>query len=57
MEDFLSPEQVGKILHRSQSTLQLWRHKKIGPPWLNFQGKILYSSQKLLIWIEDNTVH
>ena len=37
-------------------TLNRWRHEGIGPPYLKFGSRVLYSGRDLLAWLEAHRV-
>ncbi len=54
--DLLTSKQAGEILRAKEATLEGWRHRKVGPPWLKLGGLVRYDRVKLLSWIESQRV-
>ena len=38
-------------------TLGQWRHKGKGPPYIKFEGRILYEGRALNEWLDAHVVH
>jgi predicted DNA-binding transcriptional regulator AlpA len=55
-QQLYTEEEVAKILHISSRTLQAWRLKGFGPPFVKMGSKsIRYKSCDLVAYIEDHT--
>ena len=51
--EFLTPTEVAKTLRVDLQTLQLWRGKKSGPPWMRVGPRtVLYRRSGLIAFIE-----
>lgn len=56
LSDKLTTEELALELKRSEATLIRWRRKRIGPPYLRLQGRVLYDRQKVQAWLEKQCV-
>lgn len=45
---FLDTKQLAERWRRSPRTIEGWRNKKIGPDYLNLNGKIVYDIEEIL---------
>jgi hypothetical protein len=51
---YLTKKEAARRLRRSASTMNDWRQRGIGPPAIKVAGgKLLYASDKLEAWIEQ----
>ena len=59
MSDFyLTEKEAAKVLSLSPRTLSNWRAKRVGPPWLKLEGKIVrYSMNRLREWMSSNIIN
>lgn len=48
----LTPKEVGKILRRSEKTLETWRRKHKGPRPIRVEGRVLYYEHEVLAYLE-----
>jgi hypothetical protein len=48
LPEFLTPDEVAAILHKSPHTLKLWRRLKIGPTYTKLDGKTILYPKELL---------
>ncbi len=55
-EALLTEAQTAEILNVSMRTLQAWRLKDQGPPFVRFGRSIRYRRDQLLDWISAHTV-
>lgn len=51
---YLRPAQVGGIMGWSINTLACYRSRGEGPPYMKVRNRVLYPSNELSSWIEDN---
>jgi hypothetical protein len=52
----LTEVSAADILHLSIRTLQSWRSKKLGPPFVRAGRAVRYRRGDLIQWIDANTV-
>ena len=50
---FLTEEEAAEFISFSPRTLQAWRQRNIGPPFLRIQRSIRYSEAALTSWMRD----
>ena len=50
--EYLTTEQVCRILRRSAVTVRKWRPSGRGLRWLKIEGRILYPSRELAAWLK-----
>jgi excisionase family DNA binding protein len=55
-EIFLTTEQVAELLKVKRSTLDQWRHKGEGPPYVKIGATIRYKKSSLLEYLDSSTV-
>jgi len=55
-ESLLSEIHAAELLGVSSRTLQAWRSRNEGPPFVRMGRAVRYRRQDLLAWIEQNTV-
>ena len=53
---FLKNDEAAEILRISANTLNKWRCRGLGPPYLKFNGTIRYDIDSLLKWANSQTV-
>jgi predicted DNA-binding transcriptional regulator AlpA len=54
----LTTSQVAEKLQLSDSTLEDWRWKRLGPPFLRIsRGCVRYDEDALEAWIQERMVH
>ena len=46
--------ELARRLHISERTLQRWRWKKKGPPYLKIGGRVVYRLSDIKAWEEEN---
>jgi len=51
----VNPKQAAEILGRSVNTLKRWRYERVGPDWVELEGRVSYDVKVLLEYIEKNT--
>ena len=54
-DNLLTPREVSKILGKATSTLQKWRHDRIGPPWFMRQKRVYYWQSRVYAWLEHGS--
>jgi hypothetical protein len=52
IENLMSDEELGKLLGYSRKTLETWRSRRIGPPWIKTGRRIFYDKRKVDLWLE-----
>ena len=55
-ETLLREEIVADLLNVSIRTLQSWRLRRAGPPFVQVERAVRYRRRDLIDWIEANTV-
>jgi excisionase family DNA binding protein len=55
-EALLAELHAAELLGVSSRTLQAWRSRNEGPPFVRMGRTVRYRPQNLLAWIEQNTV-
>jgi hypothetical protein len=55
LEGYLSPEQVAAEIKKSARTLALWRHLKVGPPYVKMGKSVLYPVDGFREWLVSKT--
>ncbi|MEZ5217875.1 MAG: hypothetical protein R2705_04900 [Ilumatobacteraceae bacterium] len=40
----------------SERTLEQWRYKRKGPPYIRAEGRILYRRSQVMAWLDAQTV-
>lgn len=59
MDDLLSNEQAARILGVKKNTLEIWRHKGKGPPFIKLgehpSSPIRYQRSRVIAWVEART--
>ena len=48
----LTSEELSKFLGLSPHTIEMWRRKKVGPPWRKLQRSVRYRESEVLEWME-----
>lgn len=56
MPEKLSPKQVAELLGKAVTTLQDWRNKRRGPPFVREEGLIFYYRDDLERWRKASRV-
>ncbi len=54
--EYLTTEEVGRLLRCSPSALRTWRFKRVGPPWMTTGRKVLYKRSDIDGWMETQYV-
>jgi len=59
LENLINEDQLAEELHKKKTTLQAWRSRGLGPPWLKIVGSIFYDRRKVDAWIaaQERTPH
>lgn len=52
---FFVTREAADVLRLKESTLQNWRSKGIGPPFLRFGSRIVYDREALLAWARERS--
>lgn len=61
-KQYLDEEAAGKLCLSTKRTMQQWRWRKLGPPYIklgspiNGKGRILYDYDDLVAWLESHKV-
>jgi hypothetical protein len=55
LPELVDTHQAAKILGRSPATLKRWRHQRIGPNWIELEGRVSYDVAVLVEHIRKNT--
>jgi excisionase family DNA binding protein len=50
--DLLTPAQVADLLTVPAGTLQQWRHRRVGPPFVHVGRRVRYRRAAVLAWLE-----
>lgn len=53
--EFFTTEQVSNMLGVQPNTLEIWRHRGIGPPFVKMGRLVRYKSSDLDRWITEQT--
>lgn len=53
LQQLLTEREAAKLLGVSHRTLQAWRQRQIGPPYLKIGRSVRYNPDGLLKWIQD----
>lgn len=53
---YLSPKEVEELFNLPMTTLEKWRYRKIGPPYLKLGKLVRYRSDEVESWIERHRV-
>jgi hypothetical protein len=52
----VAPSRVSTILHVPESRLARWRSKGVGPDYVKIEGRVLYSLDAVVDFINSSTV-
>ena len=52
LDRLLTSEDVSEYLRVSPHTIEMWRRKKVGPPWLKIGRSIRYKFSEVHAWLE-----
>lgn len=56
-DELLTPTRAAEFLNAKEGTLAAWRHRKVGPPWIQVSDRMpRYSKRALAAWLETHTV-
>jgi hypothetical protein len=50
--DWLTEAEAAEVVRRMPSTMKRWRRLRVGPPTTVIRGRVLYSRESLLKWLE-----
>lgn len=56
MEEFATPQEIAGYLKVSLSTLRVWAHRKVGPPYIQVEGCRRYEWSAVRAWVEARRV-
>ena len=48
----LTSEEVSEYLGLSPHTIEMWRRKKVGPPWVKVGRSVRYKESDVSSWVE-----
>lgn len=51
----LTTTELSALLKRNPETLVRWRRKRIGPPFLALQGRVLYDIRQVQAWLSSHS--
>ena len=51
----LNSEEVSEYLGISTHTVEMWRRKKIGPPWSKIGRAVRYKESDVSAWVESRS--
>jgi len=51
----LTEDEVAGLTSFSTRTLQAWRHKRVGPPFMRVRRSIRYSESAVIAWMNAHT--
>jgi excisionase family DNA binding protein len=51
--DYLTAEEVARLIRVPVSTLYAWRYRKSGPPARRVGRKLLYERSEVIRWVES----
>jgi excisionase family DNA binding protein len=54
-DEFWSSDYVAELLVLTRNTLEKWRVRGEGPPFVKLGGRVRYRRSDVLAWIEENT--
>jgi predicted DNA-binding transcriptional regulator AlpA len=54
LEYLIREDELAEFLGKSKPTLQAWRARGQGPPWLKLVGRVFYDRRKVDEWIAAN---
>ena len=54
---YLTTEQAAEIAQLASGTLENWRYRRQGPPWIRVGGAIRYEENALYAWMDAQTVN
>jgi excisionase family DNA binding protein len=55
VDEFWSSDTVAELLRLTRNTLEKWRVRGEGPPFVKLGGAVRYRRSDVLAWIEENT--
>lgn len=56
MSDLLRADDVAKILGKKPVTLAKWRILRRGPPWIKVGGAVMYRTEGVNRWLDQNRI-
>jgi excisionase family DNA binding protein len=54
-DEFWSSDYVAALVGLTRNTLEKWRVRGQGPPFVKLGGRVRYRRSDVLAWIEENT--
>lgn len=51
--NLLTTSELSTLLKRAPETLVRWRRERIGPPFLDVEGRVLYDEAEVKQWIDS----
>jgi hypothetical protein len=51
LENLLTEDEFGKLIHKTKPTLQSWRSRRKGPPGVKVGKAIFYDRAKIERWL------
>ncbi|HEX7338743.1 MAG TPA: helix-turn-helix domain-containing protein [Rhodanobacteraceae bacterium] len=55
-QENITSNEAAALLHRAPITLERWRRRRVGPPFLRVCGRVLYRVADIEEWLEKNRV-
>ena len=55
-DPLLDTEELAKFFNKSRGTLQNWRCKRFGPPYVKCGASVRYRLHDVLEWVQKNLV-
>jgi len=56
LDRLISEEEAARKLGKAAKTLQIWRWRKVGPPYIKIGAAVRYDPVKIDAWVESQTV-
>jgi hypothetical protein len=56
LENYLTEPALAAELGKGPRTLQLWRARRVGPPWTKNGNRVLYPKDGVLRWLEQQQI-
>jgi hypothetical protein len=56
LQDYLSENDLAAELNKTVRTIQLWRSRREGPPWVRIGKTPVYHRAAVLRWLEQQQV-
>ena len=52
-DELLTPEEAARLLRRAKRTLETWRYRGYGPPWVRVGRTPMYRRRDIEAWLEQ----